>query len=299
MIGGAASPFTTLVRRAWPARLIQDARKYPVLPILILAIVVVAGITAPWISPYDPERADLRIRMRPPAWVEGGSGGHLLGTDHIGRDMLTRTIHGARISLILALVTLGIGGTVGIAVGLLAGWYGRWVDEVIMRLADVMLALPLILVALVFVVTVGQSFSVIVAVLALWIWPRFARMVRAESLKLRGMEYVSSALVSGASGPRIMAKHLFPGVMNTVIVLATLQVGIVIVLESILSFLGAGVPPPTPAWGSMVADGRDRIATAWWISTIPGLAITLTVLALNLFGDWLRDAFDPTLRQAD
>ena len=299
MIGGAASPFTTLVRRAWPARLIQDARKYPVLPILILAIVVVAGITAPWISPYDPERADLRIRMRPPAWVEGGSGGHLLGTDHIGRDMLTRTIHGARISLILALVTLGIGGAVGIAVGLLAGWYGRWVDEVIMRFADVMLALPLILVALVFVVTVGQSFSVIVAVLALWIWPRFARMVRAESLKLRGMEYVSSALVSGASGPRIMAKHLFPGVMNTVIVLATLQVGIVIVLESILSFLGAGVPPPTPAWGSMVADGRDRIATAWWISTIPGLAITLTVLALNLFGDWLRDAFDPTLRQAD
>ena len=299
MIGGAASPFTTLVRRAWPARLIQDARKYPVLPILILAIVVVAGITAPWISPYDPERADLRIRMRPPAWVEGGSGGHLLGTDHIGRDMLTRTIHGARISLILALVTLGIGGAVGIAVGLLAGWYGRWVDEVIMRLADVMLALPLILVALVFVVTVGQSFSVIVAVLALWILPRFARMVRAESLKLRGMEYVSSALVSGASGPRIMAKHLFPGVMNTVIVLATLQVGIVIVLESILSFLGAGVPPPTPAWGSMVADGRDRIATAWWISTIPGLAITLTVLALNLFGDWLRDAFDPTLRQAD
>ena len=298
MIGGAANP-STLVRRAWPARLIQDARKYPVLPILILAIVVVAGITAPWISPYDPERADLRIRMRPPAWVEGGSGGHLLGTDHIGRDMLTRTIHGARISLILALVTLGIGGAVGIAVGLLAGWYGRWVDEVIMRLADVMLALPLILVALVFVVTVGQSFSIIVAVLALWIWPRFARMVRAESLKLRGMEYVSSALVSGASGPRIMAKHLFPGVMNTVIVLATLQVGIVILLEAILSFLGAGVPPPTPAWGSMVADGRDRIATAWWISTIPGLAITLTVLALNLFGDWLRDAFDPTLRQAD
>ena len=298
MIGGAANP-STLVRRAWPARLIQDARKYPVLPILILAIVVVAGITAPWISPYDPERADLRIRMRPPAWVEGGSGGHLLGTDHIGRDMLTRTIHGARISLILALVTLGIGGAVGIAVGLLAGWYGRWVDEVIMRLADVMLALPLILVALVFVVTVGQSFSIIVAVLALWIWPRFARMVRAESLKLRGMEYVSSALVSGASGPRIMAKHLFPGVMNTVIVLATLQVGIVILLEAILSFLGAGVPPPTPAWGSMVADGRDRIATAWWISTIPGLAITLTVLALNLFGDWLRDAFDPTLRQIE
>ena len=298
MIGGDANP-STLVRRAWPARLIQDARKYPVLPILILAIVVVAGITAPWISPYDPERADLRIRMRPPAWVEGGSGGHLLGTDHIGRDMLTRTIHGARISLILALVTLGIGGAVGIALGLLAGWYGRWVDEVIMRLADVMLALPLILVALVFVVTVGQSFSIIVAVLALWIWPRFARMVRAESLKLRGMEYVSSALVSGASGPRIMAKHLFPGVMNTVIVLATLQVGIVILLEAILSFLGAGVPPPTPAWGSMVADGRDRIATAWWISTIPGLAITLTVLALNLFGDWLRDAFDPTLRQIE
>ena len=228
------------------------------------------------------------------------SGGttYLLGTDHLGRDLLTRTIHGARISLIMAAVTLGVGGTIGIALGLLAGWYGRFVDEFIMRLVDIELAVPLILVALVLVVALGgPSLTIIVGLLAIWIWPRFARMVRGEVLRLKEMDYVALARVSGASTWRIMLVHLFPGTINTVIVVATLQVGTVILVEASLSFLGAGVPPPTPAWGSMVADGRDRLADAWWIATIPGVVILLTVMALNIFGDWLRDTLDPRLRQ--
>ena len=224
---------------------------------------------------------------------------YLLGTDSLGRDILTRTIHGARISLIMAAVTLGVGGSIGILLGLVAGWYSRYLDELIMRLVDMILALPLILVALVLVVSLGQSLTVIVAVLAIWIWPRFARMVRGEVLRLKTMDYVSLARVAGASTSRIMFKHLLPGTINTVIVVATLQVGIVILVEASLSFLGAGIPPPTPAWGSMVAEGRDRLAGSWWIATIPGLAIMLTVVALNIFGDWLRDTLDPRLRQME
>ena len=226
-----------------------------------------------------------------------GSTNHLLGTDHLGRDLLTRIIHGARISLIVAAVTLGVGGTTGVLLGLVAGWYGGWIDDLIMRLVDIILSLPLILVALVLVVAVEQSLRIIVLVLALWIWPRFARMVRGEVLQLKTMDYVALARVAGASTLRILFKHLFPGTINTLIVVATLQVGIVILVEATLSFLGAGVPPPTPAWGSMVADGRDRLADAWWIATMPGLAIMLTVMSLNLFGDWLRDVLDPRLRQ--
>lgn len=230
---------------------------------------------------------------------EGGSAKYLLGTDQIGRDILSRIIHGARISLIVSGVTLGVGGGVGVLLGLVSGWYGGWVDEVIMRLVDIILAMPIILVALVLVVAIGSSFESIVAVLAIWIWPRFARMVRGEVLQLKTKDYVSLARVSGASTVRIMFVHLFPGTINTLIVVATLQVGIVILVEATLSFLGAGVPPPNPAWGSMVADGRDRLVDAWWVATMPGLAILVTVMSLNLFGDWLRDTLDPKLRQME
>ena len=229
-----------------------------------------------------------------------GSSKFLLGTDHLGRDVLSRVIYGARISLLVSIVTLAVGGSIGITMGLVAGYYGGFIDEFLMRLVDIKLAIPLILIALVLVITLGQSLWIIVTVLCLFIWPRFARQVRGEVLQLKHMDYVSLAKVSGASTARILFIHIFPGTINTLIVVSTLQVGIVILLESTLSFLGAGVPPPTPAWGSMVADGRDKLAGGvWWISTFPGVAIMLTVMSLNWFGDWLRDTLDPRLRQLE
>ena len=235
-----------------------------------------------------------------------GSAKFLLGADDQGRDLLSRIIWGARVSLIVAAVTILIGGSIGTALGLVSGYYGGWADEVIMRLVDIFLALPLVMVALVLVVVLGnfslpflpmKEIHMIAMVLSLFIWVRFARQVRGEVLGLKTMDYVALARVAGASTRRILLVHLLPGVMNTVIVVGTLQVSIVILLESILSFLGAGVAPPTPAWGSMVADGRDFLKTAWWVSTMPGLALLLTVMAFNLIGDWIRDALDPRLRQ--
>jgi peptide/nickel transport system permease protein len=274
-------------------------RRLPLLPMFILTIFVVSGITAPWIAPHDPERGDIRARMTPPIWMDGGSSEYLLGTDHLGRDMLSRVIYGARISLAVVGVTLVLGMVIGVSAGLIAGWYGSWVDETIMRIVDIKLAIPTILLALVLILALGQSFLIIVVILAIAVWPRFARNVRGEVLQLKTMDYVNLAKVAGASTPRILVKHIFPGVVNTLIILASLEVGIVILLEATLSFLGAGVPPPTPAWGSMVADGRDRLAVAWWISTVPGVAIMVVVLSMNLFGDWLRDKLDPRLRQLE
>ena len=300
---------TTLLRPSrFPVRISWlGVKRAPIIPILLLSIVVFAGVFADLIAPENPRRGDLRARMAPPVWLPGGSTDHVLGTDHLGRDILSRVIHGARISLIVAGVTLGLGGTTGVALGLLAGWYGKWVDEIIMRVVDIALAIPLVLVALVMVVSIGQSFpdslggqtGLIVLVLAAFFWVRFARIIRGEVLQIKTMDYVALARVAGASTPRILLVHILPGVTNTLIVLATLQVGFVILVESTLSFLGAGVPPPTPAWGSMVAEGRDFLAGAWWISTMPGLSILITVTSLNLFGDWLRDTLDPRLRQLE
>jgi peptide/nickel transport system permease protein len=231
--------------------------------------------------------------------MEGGSTKYLLGTDHLGRDVLSRVIFGARISLAVVVVTLALGAVIGVSAGMVAGFYGGWRDEVLMRIVDIKLAIPTILLALVLILALGQSFLIIVVILAIAVWPRFARNIRGEVLQLKTMDYVALAKVSGASTPRILIMHILPGVVNTLIILATLEVGIVILLESTLSFLGAGVPPPTPAWGSMVADGRDRLAVAWWISTVPGVAIMVVVLSMNLFGDWLRDKLDPRLRQLE
>ena len=231
--------------------------------------------------------------------MEGGSAKYLLGTDHHGRDIFSRIIYGARVSLVVAGATLATGGTLGVLLGLLAGWRGGWADELITRLVDTMMAVPGILVALVVVAVFGPSFTIIVLVLAMAIWPQFTRMVRGEVLSLKETDYVALAQVSGASTWRILYKHLFPGVINTVIILATLQVGLVILIEASLSYLAVGVPPPTPAWGSMVADGRDRLVDAWWVATMPGFAILFTVMSLNMFGDWLRDTLDPVLRQAE
>ena len=282
-----------IARRAW------RLRRLPLIPIFVLIIFVISGLGANWIAPHNPERGDIRARNVPPAWMEGGSTKYLLGSDHLGRDVLSRVIFGARISLAVVVVTLALGGIVGVSAGLVAGFYGGWRDEVIMRIVDIKLAIPTILLALVLILALGQSFLIIVVILAIAVWPRFARNIRGEVLQLKTMDYVALAKVAGASTPRILIMHILPGVVNTLIILATLEVGIVILLESTLSFLGAGVPPPTPAWGSMVADGRDRLAVAWWISTMPGLAIMAVVLSMNLFGDWLRDKLDPRLRQLE
>ena len=288
-----------LARRLGTRQALRKMGQLPILSVLVLSLVVVCGITAPWIAPYDPLISRPRDRLDPPAWFNEGSAKHLLGTDIQGRDLLSRILYGARISLILAAVTLATGGTLGVLLGLVAGWYGRWADELITRLVDTMMAVPGILVALVVVAVFGASFTIIVLVLAMAIWPQFTRMVRGEVLSLKETDYVALAQVSGASTWRILYKHLFPGVINTVIILATLQVGLVILIEASLSYLAVGVPPPTPAWGSMVADGRDRLVDAWWVATMPGFAILFTVMSLNMFGDWLRDTLDPILRQAE
>ena len=282
-----------IARRAW------RLRRLPLIPILVLIIFVISGLGANWIAPHNPERGDIRARNVPPAFMEGGSTKYLLGTDHLGRDVLSRVIFGARISLAVVAVTLALGAVIGVSAGMVAGFYGGWRDEVLMRIVDIKLAIPTILLALVLILALGQSFLIIVVILAIAVWPRFARNIRGEVLQLKTMDYVALAKVAGASTPRILVMHILPGVVNTLIILATLEVGIVILLESTLSFLGAGVPPPTPAWGSMVADGRDRLAVAWWISTMPGLAIMAVVLSMNLFGDWLRDKLDPRLRQLE
>jgi peptide/nickel transport system permease protein len=206
-------------------------------------------------------------------------------------------IFGARISLIVSTVALGIGGIVGIILGMISGYFGGWTDELIMLFINVKLAIPLILIALVIVVVVGQSFAILVGILAVNSWSTFARQVRGETLQLKNEDYVALARVAGASVLRIFVRHLFPGVLNTVMVIATLQVGSIILTEAILSYLGAGIPPPTPAWGSMVSDGRTYLGSAWWIAFFPGAAIFLTVFAFNFLGDWLRDKLDPRLRQ--
>jgi peptide/nickel transport system permease protein len=272
-------------------------RRWPVFPGIIIFTLVFSGIFAPWISPADPAFTNLRDRNAPPVWMEGGSSRHILGADPLGRDLLSRVIHGARVSLLVAVVSIGAGLAVGVSGGLVSGFYRGLIDEFIMRLADVSRAVPYILIALVVAIVFGQRLEVILGILAFATWPVFARQVRAEVLVLKEMDYVSLARVAGASDARIMIKHILPGVINTITVIATLQVGSLILTEAILSFLGAGIPPPTPAWGVMIAEGQSYLTIAWWVSFFPGLAIVLTVLGLNFMGDWLRDHLDPRLRQ--
>jgi peptide/nickel transport system permease protein len=221
----------------------------------------------------------------------------LLGADQLGRDLLSRIIYGARISLTFASIAIAVGTVVGTTLGLMAGYYGGLVDELIMRTTDVFTALPYIIIAISIVIVLGQSFMVIVLVLALASWPGIVRLVRGQTLQIRSFDYIALARVAGASTPRIMLKHLLPAVGNTIVVAMTLQVGGTILSESILSFLGAGVPPPTPSWGADINNGREYLGSAWWIAFFPGMAIFLTVLSFNFIGDWLRDRWDPRLRQ--
>ncbi|MCY3545110.1 MAG: ABC transporter permease [Chloroflexota bacterium] len=275
----------------------QSFRRWPFIPVAIAVSLVVVAVFAELVAPHDPLEGDTYDRNEPPVWAEEGSPDFLLGTDHIGRDILSRMIFGARVSLIVAVTVLIAGAALGTLVGLVAGYMGGLVDEALMRLVDFVFALPFIVVALVASVVWGASLELVIILLSLFTWAPFARQVRAESLQLKTMDYVALARVAGASGFRITVRHILPGVVNTVMVLSSLQVGSLILTESVLSFLGVGIPPPQPSWGSMVSEGRQYISTAWWISFFPGFAILLIVFSMNFFGDWLRDKLDPRLRQ--
>jgi peptide/nickel transport system permease protein len=267
------------------------------LPGVFLVLMIVVAICAPWIAPHDPNVGTLYDRHLPPAWMDGGSTEHLLGTDYYGRDVLSRLIYGGRVSISVGFVVTILCGLVGTGIGLIAGYKGRVVDTILMRIVDGWLSFPLILIAILFAVMVGPSYINILLILTLLFWPKYARQVRGESLSFMSQESVNLAKVAGASGIRIMRRYLFPNVVPTVIVLATFSMADVILCEAMLSFLGVGVPPPTASWGSMAAEGRDYIATQWWLTALPGGMIFLTVLSVNMLGDWLRDRLDPRLRQ--
>jgi peptide/nickel transport system permease protein len=263
----------------------------------VLLALVLCAIFARVLAPQSPTDGDISAKLIPPMWMDRGTAEHPLGTDRFGRDVLSRIIHGSRISLLVSLVAIGVAGTLGTALGLIAGYRGGLTDTLLMRLTDIGLSLPTILIAVVMVAVSEPSFRNVILVVALLLWPRFARQIRGETLAVKEQDFVALAVVAGRSSSWIIGRHIFPNVVPTLLVISTLQVGYVILLEGTLSFLGVGVPPPNPAWGLMIADGRGFLATAWWISLFPGLAMLLTVLAVNLLGDWLRDHLDPKLRQ--
>ncbi len=271
-------------------------RGVPVTALAIVVLSVVVAALADVITPHDPLGINPADGQLPPAPFESGSWEYPLGTDRLGRDILSRIILGTRTSLGVAACALAVGGAIGTGLGLLAGYCGGWADVLIMRTADAFLAFPSILIALVLAVTVGPGFGVVVLVLGLVLWARFARLVRGETLSWKRRDFVALARVAGAGGTHIVLRHILPNLSNTLLVLCTLQVGWVIIVEASLTFLGAGIPAPAPTWGGMVAEGLNHIETAWWISLMPGIAILLVVFAYNVVGDWARDVLDPQLR---
>ncbi len=276
---------------------VRSLSSLPIVPTSILLFVLVLPAIAPQLlALHDPLEVNVPDRLSSPV-LFGGTWEYPMGTDQLGRDIYSRLVYGARGTLAVALTAILIGGSIGVGLGFLAGYIGRWLDSFLMRMVDASLSIPMILLALTFAVALGPSFSTIILVIALTLWAHYARLVRGEVLSLRDKDYVARAKVAGASHLRIIVRHLLPNVVNTITVLATLQVGQVIMMEAALSFLGIGIPRPQPAWGRMISDGRQLIASSWWISFFPGMAILVVVMSLNLFGDWLRDHLDPKLRQ--
>ncbi len=270
---------------------------YVVVPTIIMAAFIIIGVFAPWLAPHSPTEIDLGARYQPPAWDEDGSWDRPLGADALGRDILSRITYGARVSLIFALSAVALSGVMGSVLGLLAGYYGSWVDAIIMRLVDIVLSLPVILIAMAIVIVMGQSLFTMILVVSLLSWAGYTRIARAETLSLKERDFVALARVAGVSSPRIIMRHIFPNLVNTLVVVSTLATAGIILLESTLSFLGVGIPAPDPAWGTMVADGRQHLDSAWWVSVFPGVCIGAVVISLSLFGDWLRDKLDPRFRQ--
>ena len=284
----------------WPLTALRTLRAdgFPWIPGAIIGVIAFAAVFAEVLAPHNPEVGLLGARFKPPFWQAGGSEQYLLGTDHLGRDVLSRLIFGARVSMVVGFTAVIVAGVIGTALGIIAGFMGRWVDMVLMRVTDTWLALPALTFAIFLAAVVGPSMWNIVFILGLVFWTRYARVIRGEVLSLKERDFVRLALVAGCSKWTIMRRHLLPNVLNTAIVLGTLQLGVVIVTEASLSFLGVGVPPPQPAWGLMLADGkRGLMAGYWWLTVLPGGCIMLMVLSANLLGDWLRVKLDPQLRQ--
>jgi peptide/nickel transport system permease protein len=284
-------------RREWAAFVRRLARRRTALFGLAVVLgVIVTAATAPWVAGFDPIEQDIGNRLQPPGWPDASGARHVLGTDHLGRDLLARVIFGARPALLVGFAAVAISGVLGMVTGLVSGYFGGRVDDVIMRLADVQLAFPFILLAIAVIGVLGPSLTTIIAVIGVSSWVVYARVVRSAVLSLREREFVQAALALGSRDSRVLFRHILPNALTPWLVVATLDMARVIVIESALSFLGLGVQPPTPTWGGMLADGRVYISTAWWLATFPGLAILLTVLGINLFGDGLRDTLDPRLK---
>ena len=263
--------------------------------LFVLALTLVA-VAAPWLAPQDPTRQSLRGRLAAPT-LEGADGrAHLLGTDHLGRDVLSRVIWGARVSLLVGFAAVVVGGLVGATLGIVAGYRGSWADSAIMTLADAQLAFPFILLAIGIIAVLGPSFPTLIVVIGLSGWMSYARVLRSQVLVLRSREFVDAIHALGGSVGRVVVRHILPNVLSSLVVIATLELARSIVLEATLSFLGLGIQPPTPSWGGMVHEGREYLDSAWWISTVPGLVLMLTSLVVSRTGDWLRDLLDPTLR---
>jgi peptide/nickel transport system permease protein len=275
----------------------EALRGIPLISAGILVVVVAAGLLGPLAAPYDPEENDLLNSFLPPLWKQGGSMAHPLGTDQFGRDVLSRLIVGARISLLVGCMAVFFSGSIGTTVAITAGYLGGKVDAVLMRTTDAMLSMPYLLIGVALAGIMGPGLLNLVVVLAVLGWSSYARIIRSEVLRVKTQDFIVLARITGCSTARILWKHIFPNIVNTMIVLATLQLGITIILAASLSFLGMGVPPPTPEWGLMVAEGREYLSSAWWLATLPGLCILLTCLAANLLGDWLRLRLDPKFRQ--
>ena len=271
---------------------------FPVVPTIILGVIVFVAIFADFLAPHNPEVGSLLARFKPPVFQTGGTWQHILGTDQLGRDVLSRLIFGARVSMVVGFTAVIFAGVVGTTLGIISGYLGGWVDQAIMRLTDAWLALPALTFAIFLAAIVGPSMWNIVFILGLVYWTRYARVVRGEVLSLKEREFVRLAVVAGCSKWTIMRRHILPNVVNSAIVLATLMLGVVIVAEASLSFLGVGVPPPQPAWGLMLSDGKQGLMVGyWWLTMFPGACIMLMVLSANLLGDWLRVKLDPQLRQ--
>lgn len=262
----------------------------------LFSVVVLISVFAPWLAPHQPAQADLAHKLLPPVWMEGGVSDYPLGTDYLGRDIWSRLIYGSRVSLIVGFCSVLVSGTIGIALGLAAGYCGRWIDIAIMRVVDALLSIPTILFMLLVMFIAGPGIGTLILVIGLTNWVGYARMVRGEVLGIRERDFVKSARAAGAGSFRIVFVHLLPNVLSSFIVISTMSVARVIIAEASLSFLGLGIQPPDVSWGGMLSDGRQYLATSWWVATFPGLAITVTVLSVIFIGDWLRDVLDPKLK---